>query len=38
MSDEKPPVGKSWGRLYTLVIAVLAGLIVLFYFFTRYFS
>jgi hypothetical protein len=38
MSDEKPPVGKSWNRLYALVIGVLVVLIVFFYFFARHFS
>jgi hypothetical protein len=33
-TDEPPPILGSWSRLYLLVIAVLAGLIALFTWFT----
>lgn len=32
---EKPPIGGSWGLLYTFVLGELALLIVLFYFFSK---
>ncbi|WP_262888656.1 hypothetical protein [Chitinophaga solisilvae] len=36
--EEKPPLFRSWGYWYVLVIAWLALLIVLFYLFTKTFS
>lgn len=36
--NDKVPLFKKWGRWYLLVIAFLVLLIVLFYFFTKYFS
>jgi hypothetical protein len=36
-SEERPPLG-SWPRMYTLVLANLALLIVIFYAFTRAFD
>jgi len=36
--QEKPPVLKSWRRLYTAVLLNLALLIVLFYLFTKAFE
>jgi len=38
MPDEPPPFLGTWRRVYTLVLAYLAALIVLFYAFTHYFS
>jgi hypothetical protein len=38
MSDEKPPIGKSWKNLYAFVISALVVLIVLFYFFGKHFG
>lgn len=35
--EEPPPLG-SWGRMYALVLGVLAALILLFTWFTRAFS
>lgn len=37
-TDEPPPVGGSWRTLYTIVLANLAVLVVLFYLFTRAFG
>ena len=36
--DEKPPILKSWNKLYVFVIAQTVILIVMFYLFTRYFE
>lgn len=36
--EEKPPVLGSWNRLYAVVLAWLAALIVIFYIFTNIFS
>ena len=36
-TDGPPPVGGSWATLYALVLANLAVLVALFYFFTRAF-
>jgi len=36
--NDKAPLFKNWSRWYLLVIAFLVLLIVLFYFFTKYFS
>lgn len=36
--DEPPPVGRTWKRLYTIVLTALAAEILLFYWFTRAFS
>jgi hypothetical protein len=36
--DEPPPFFESWNRLYLAVTLYLAGVIVLFYFFTRAFN
>lgn len=38
MPDEPPPFLGTWPRVYTVVLAYLAALIVLFYIFTRMFS
>ena len=38
MSDEKPPFGGSWGRLYALVLLNLIALIALFTWFTKFFE
>ena len=38
MTDEKPPFGGSWGRLYALVLLNLALLIALFTWFTKAFE
>jgi hypothetical protein len=38
MSEEKPPLLKTWNKLYGLVIAVLVVVIVLLYAFTNYFK
>jgi hypothetical protein len=37
-SPEKIPLFKNWNGWYILVILFLAGLITLFYFFTKHFS
>ena len=37
-ADEPPPVGGSWGRLYTIVLVMLALLIAAFTTITRHFS
>lgn len=36
--DERPPILGSWRNLYMVVLAWLTLLIVVFYFFTQYFS
>jgi hypothetical protein len=36
--DEPPPILGSWRNLYTVVLVWLTVLIVVFYFFTQYFS
>ncbi len=36
--DEPPPFLHTWGRVYTVVVCYLACLIVLFYFFSRFFN
>jgi hypothetical protein len=38
MTDKKRHVHKNWNALYALVIGVLVLLMVLFYFFTKYFE
>jgi hypothetical protein len=38
MEEERPPILKTWNRVYTLVIGVLVFLIILFYLFTNYFK
>jgi len=38
MTDEKPPFGGSWTRLYALVLLNLAALIALFTWFTKAFE
>jgi uncharacterized protein YpmS len=38
MTEEKPPILKTWKNLYALVIAVLVILIVVFYLFTKHFK
>ncbi len=38
MPDEPPPILGTWRRLYTVVLLYLAGLILLFYLFTRIFQ
>jgi hypothetical protein len=38
MSEEKPPIGKSWNNLYLLLIATLLALILGFYFFEKHFQ
>lgn len=35
MSDDHPPILKTWRRLYTAVLLTLAAEVVLFYIFTR---
>ena len=37
-ADDRPPILGSWGRLYVAVAAYLAGLILLFDWFTRAFN
>jgi hypothetical protein len=37
MNDDRPPIGKTWPRLYAAVLLNLALTIVLFYVFTRAF-
>ncbi len=37
LDDEPPPIFRTWGRLYSVVVAFLFLLIVLFYLFTRVF-
>jgi hypothetical protein len=37
-SNERPPVFKNWNTWYFIVVAVLVLLIVLFTYFTKYFS
>ena len=37
-ADEPPPIGGSWGRLYTVVLLGLALLIIAFTAITRHFS
>jgi len=36
--DEKPPVLGAWPNLYTLVLIYLAGVIFLFWLFTRHYA
>ncbi len=38
MPQENPPILKTWNNLYALVIGVLVVVIVLLYFFTKYFE
>jgi hypothetical protein len=38
MTEEKPPILKTWNNLYALVISVLIILIVVFYLFTKHFE
>jgi hypothetical protein len=38
MTEEKPPILKTWKNLYALVIGVLIILIVVFYLFTKHFE
>jgi hypothetical protein len=37
MSEDLPPIGRTWTTLYVAVLANLAVLILVFYAFTRYF-
>lgn len=37
MTDDRPPIGRSWSTLYIAVLVNLAVLIIIFYAFTRYF-
>jgi hypothetical protein len=37
-SDEKPPIGGSWGRLYAVVLLFLALQILVYWLFTRAFA
>jgi hypothetical protein len=37
MNDDRPPIGRTWARLYAAVLINLAVTIVLFYAFTRAF-
>lgn len=36
--EDRPPILGSWNKLYIFVLGNLAFLIILFYFFTRYYS
>ncbi len=36
--DEAPPVGRTWTRLYAVVLAALAIEVLIFYWFTRAFD
>jgi len=36
--EEPPPVGRSWGRLYAIVLGALAIEVLIFYWFTRAFD
>jgi len=38
IEDEKPPIFKSWKRLYAFVLMQLTVLIILFYIFTKAFE
>jgi hypothetical protein len=38
LDEKKAPLFRSWNYWYVLVIAFLLALIILFYFFTKYFS
>jgi hypothetical protein len=38
MSEEKPPIGKSWNNLYLLLVLILAVLIAGFYLFEKHFQ
>ena len=38
MENEKPPILGSWKNLYLLVVAELIAVIVLLYFFTKYYE
>ena len=38
MTEDKPPFGGSWGRLYALVLLNLVALVALFTWFTRVFE
>lgn len=38
MTEEKPPILKSWRNVYAFVIGNLLVVIVLFYLFTKYFE
>jgi hypothetical protein len=38
MTEQPPPIGKTWRRLYALVLGFLALLIALFYLFTKAFA
>ena len=37
MTEDRPPIGRTWTTLYAAVLVNLAILIVIFYAFTRYF-
>lgn len=37
-TEDPPPVLKTWNQVYALIIAVLLGIIVFLYFFTRHFQ
>jgi hypothetical protein len=36
--DDKPPILKSWGKIYSLVLITLIVLIILFHYFTKAFE
>jgi hypothetical protein len=38
MTNDTPPIGKTWPRLYAAVLLTLAVLVILFYAFTRAFE
>ncbi|HTY38052.1 MAG TPA: hypothetical protein VMH23_13125 [Bacteroidota bacterium] len=38
LAEERPPLFRTWRRLYTFVLAELALLIILFYLFTKAFA
>jgi hypothetical protein len=38
MTDDRPPIGRTWRRLYTAVLLTLAFEVVLFYAFTKVFE
>ena len=38
MPEEKPPILKTWNRVYLMVIGVLVALIIVFYFITKHFE
>ncbi len=38
MTEEQPPVGRTWRRLYTYVLLFLAAQVLVFYIFTKAFE